>query len=57
LTYFFFLNYGSITFIHGIGKGVLKEAVLKELEDFKGIKFYPANYQKYGNGAIKVEIL
>jgi hypothetical protein len=50
-------NYGSITFIHGIGKGVLKEAVLKELEDFKGIKFYPANYQKYGNGAIKVEIL
>jgi hypothetical protein len=50
-------NYGSITFIHGIGKGVLKDTILKELNEYKGIKFYPANYQKYGNGATKVEIL
>jgi hydroxymethylpyrimidine pyrophosphatase-like HAD family hydrolase len=50
-------NYSSITFIHGIGKGVLKESILKELEAYKGIKFYPASYQKYGNGATKVEIL
>lgn len=51
------LNYSSITFIHGIGKGVLKDAMLKELEGYTGIKFYPANYQKYGNGATKVEII
>ena len=50
-------NYGSITFIHGIGKGVLKDAILKELGAYNGIKFYPANYQKYGNGATKVEII
>jgi dsDNA-specific endonuclease/ATPase MutS2 len=50
-------NYGSITFIHGIGKGVLKETILKELSAYQGIKHYPANYQKYGNGATKVEIL
>lgn len=50
-------NYASITFIHGIGKGVLKESILKELESYRGIKFYPASYQKYGNGATKVEIL
>lgn len=50
-------NYSSITFIHGIGKGVLKETILKELQAYKGIKYYPASYQKYGNGATKVEIL
>lgn len=51
------LNYASITFIHGIGKGVLKESILDELKEYKGIKFYPASFQKYGNGATKVEIL
>lgn len=50
-------NYASVTFIHGIGKGVLKASILKELEDCKGIKFYPASFQRYGNGATKVEIL
>jgi hypothetical protein len=50
-------NYASITFIHGIGKGVLKESILKELSHYKGIKYYPANFQKYGNGATKVEII
>jgi hypothetical protein len=51
------LNYASITFIHGIGKGVLKESILNELSNYKGIKFYPASFQKYGNGATKVEII
>lgn len=50
------LNYASITFIHGIGKGVLKQAILKELEEYQGIKYYPASFQKYGSGATKVEI-
>lgn len=51
------LNYASITFIHGIGKGVLKESILNELSSYKGIKYYPASFQKYGNGATKVEII
>jgi hypothetical protein len=50
-------NYASITFIHGIGKGILKSAIHAELEQFTGIKFYPANFQQYGNGATKVEII
>jgi hypothetical protein len=50
-------NYASIIFIHGIGKGVLKEAILKELGEYNGIKYYPANFQRYGNGATKVEII
>lgn len=51
------LNYGSITFIHGIGNGILRESILDLLKEYKGIKFYPASFQKYGNGATKVEIL
>jgi dsDNA-specific endonuclease/ATPase MutS2 len=51
------LNYASVTFIHGIGKGVLKDAIQQELSTYKGIKHYPANFQRYGNGATKVEII
>lgn len=51
------LNYASITFIHGIGKGVLKEAIIKELQQYSGIKHYPASFKKYGHGAIKIEII
>ncbi|HRG58892.1 MAG TPA: DUF2027 domain-containing protein [Bacteroidia bacterium] len=51
------LNYASITFIHGIGNGILRESILDLLKEYKGIKFYPASFQKYGNGATKVEIL
>jgi hypothetical protein len=51
------LNYASVTFIHGIGKGVLKDAIQQELNNYKGIKHYPANFQRYGNGATKVEII
>ena len=50
-------NYMSITFIHGIGNGVLKQNLTDLLKDYNGIKAYPANYKRYGNGAIKVEII
>ena len=45
-----------VVFIHGVGEGVLKlelEYLLKRYED---IKFYPADYQKYGHGATEVYI-
>ncbi len=50
-------NYASVVFIHGVGKGILKEALLKELIKYKGIKYYEASYQKYGKGALKVEFI
>jgi len=45
----------KIVFIHGVGEGVLKV----ELEYLFGrydVKFYDANYQKYGSGATEVYI-
>ncbi|TYA71675.1 Smr/MutS family protein [Seonamhaeicola marinus] len=45
----------KIVFIHGVGEGVLK----LELEYLFGrynVKFYDANYQKYGLGATEVYI-
>lgn len=46
----------KIVFIHGIGEGVLKselEYLFKKQED---LKFYEADYQKYGQGALEVYI-
>ncbi len=44
----------SITFIHGIGDGVLKRAIQAELKDYKGLKHQPAPMGKYGLGAIEI---
>lgn len=45
-----------IVFIHGIGEGVLKTELEYLLRRYDGIKFYPANFQKYGHGATEVYI-
>lgn len=40
--------------IHGVGTGVLKQEVEKELSQYKGIHSFPASMQKYGVGAIEI---
>lgn len=45
----------KIVFIHGVGEGVLK-VELEYLFGRYGVKFYDANYQKYGSGATEVYI-
>ena len=45
----------KIVFIHGVGEGVLK-VELEYLFGRYNIKFYDANYQKYGSGATEVYI-
>lgn len=45
----------KIVFIHGVGEGVLK-IELEYLFDRYNVKFYDANYQKYGLGATEVYI-
>jgi len=47
----------KITFIHGVGKGVLKQELINYLSKTEGIKFYDGAYSKYGFGATTVEIL
>jgi len=46
----------KIIFIHGVGEGVLKEELYFLFNKYDGIKFYSANYQKYGAGATEVYI-
>ena len=44
-------------FIHGVGEGVLKLELEYLFKRYEGnIKYYDANYQKYGQGATEVYI-
>jgi CTP:phosphocholine cytidylyltransferase-like protein len=43
-----------IVFIHGVGEGVLKIELEYLFKRYENLKFYEANYQKYGLGATEV---
>ena len=49
-------NYYKVTFIHGIGEGVLRNALREKLKDYSQVYAQPAPIQKYGTGAIDVMI-
>lgn len=46
----------KVVFIHGVGQGVLKIELEYLFGRYNNIKFYDANYQKYGLGATEVYI-
>ncbi|MCB4797382.1 Smr/MutS family protein [Neotamlana laminarinivorans] len=46
----------KIVFIHGVGEGVLKLELEYLFGRYDNIKYYDANYQKYGLGATEVYI-
>jgi hypothetical protein len=46
----------KITFIHGVGNGVLRDVLLDILKNQEGIEVFDAPMQKYGVGAIEVQI-
>ncbi len=45
-----------IVFIHGVGEGVLRIELEFLLKRYDNLKFYDADYQKYGVGATEVYI-
>ena len=49
-------RFQKIVFIHGVGEGVLKMELDYLFGRYDNIKFYDANYQKYGFGATEVYI-
>lgn len=49
-------DYRKVTFIHGVGNGVLKNAIVKELDDYEGIENKMASISKFGVGAIDILI-
>ena len=45
-----------IVFIHGVGEGVLREELKYLLKQYDNLKYYDADFQKYGIGATEVYI-
>ncbi len=46
----------KVVFIHGVGEGVLKEELYYLFRRYENVKYYDAEYQKYGLGATEVYI-
>lgn len=46
----------KVVFIHGVGEGVLKEELKFLFGRYDNVKYYDADYQKYGLGATEVYI-
>ena len=46
----------KVVFIHGVGEGVLKIELDYLFGRYGNVKFYDADYQKYGLGATEVYI-
>lgn len=46
----------KVVFIHGVGEGILKEELQYLFNRYDNLKFYDAEYQKYGLGATEVYI-
>lgn len=49
-------NYQKVVFIHGIGNGSLKSAVITALADYENVESRTAPFAKYGNGAVEITI-
>ena len=49
-------NKRKIIFIHGVGKGTLKNEMDKIFKTYESITFYDASYARYGFGATEVII-
>ena len=49
-------EYNKVTFIHGVGNGVLKNAIIEELKHYKNTENRMASIAKFGVGAIDVMI-
>ena len=46
----------KVVFIHGVGEGVLKEELNYLFNRYDNVKFYDAEYKKYGLGATEIYI-
>jgi len=46
----------KVVFIHGVGEGVLREELYYLFRRYENVKYYDADYRKYGLGATEVYI-
>ncbi len=49
-------EYTKVTYIHGVGNGVLKNEIMKELENYDNTKNQMASISKFGVGALDIKI-
>lgn len=50
-----FANHAKkVVFIHGVGRGILKDQIVKELQSYENLYFFDAPMAKYGVGATEV---
>lgn len=49
-------NFERVTFIHGVGNGVLKNEIIKLMQEYENAKNQSASLAKYGVGAVDVII-
>jgi hypothetical protein len=49
-------DYEKVTFIHGVGNGVLKNAIIREIDQYEGLEGRMASITKFGVGAIDIHI-
>jgi len=49
-------DYNKVTFIHGVGNGTLKNAIIHALKDYENIEKRRASIHKFGVGALEVVI-
>lgn len=49
-------HYYRIIFIHGIGEGILRQQLIDELKFYPGLTAKPASHQKFGHGAIEIQL-
>jgi len=47
-------KFKKVVFIHGIGNGTLKQAIIRHLSDYGDIELRTAAFSKYGNGAVEL---
>ncbi|MBW6460211.1 MAG: DUF2027 domain-containing protein [Bacteroidales bacterium] len=49
-------NFRKVTFIHGVGNGVLKSAIIRKVQEYENAESHLASLEKFGVGAIDVTI-
>lgn len=49
-------DYNKVTFIHGVGNGILKNAIIEALKDYENLENRRASISKFGVGALDVII-
>ncbi|MCK9218485.1 MAG: DUF2027 domain-containing protein [Bacteroidales bacterium] len=49
-------HFSKVTFIHGVGNGVLRKVLIEELKKQEGLEYFDAPMSTYGVGALEIRL-